>query len=646
MARRAGLLRVLYAERSAADIDLTRRHLQQQAPHIRLEVIHSAREVFQRLPAGAPCPCDVLLLDYRLPGENALEVLKAVGERGLDLPVVLVTGQGDEEVAVQALRLGAADYLVKRPGYLHKLPATLENAHHRAQVRREQAALGEREERFRQLAENIQEVFWLTDPAKNQMLYISPGYEKIWGRTCASLYAEPRNWLEAIHPEDRQRVLQEALTRQVEGTYDEEYRIVRLDSSLRWIRDRAFPVRNAAGQVYRIAGVAEDITKHKELETQFLQAQKLEAVGQLAGGVAHDFNNLLTIISGYSELLLKHLEKDDPRTALVGEVQTAADRGAVLVRQLLAFSRRQVAQPEILDLNAVIAALEKMLRPLIREDIELRVELAPALGQVRADRGQLEQVLLNLVVNARDAMPQGGQLRIATSALDLDHGQAQQRGIGLPGPYVVLSVRDTGVGMDAATQARIFEPFFTTKEPGQGTGLGLATVYGIVRQSGGAIQVHSKPGKGTTFEIYLPRAAGGESAAASAEISPEAVRGAETLLLVEDEEGVRRLVGLLLREAGYTVLVASRGEEALQLGTQHQGPIHLVISDMVMPGMRGSELAERLQGLHPALKVLFISGYAEQIAGLQELAEPGVAFLQKPFRQEALLLKVRQVLDA
>ncbi|MBI2502107.1 MAG: PAS domain S-box protein [Candidatus Latescibacteria bacterium] len=387
----------------------------------------------------------------------------------------------------------------------------------------------------------------------------------------------------------------------------------------------------------------EDLRTLKAMEQQLSQSQKMEAIGQLAGGVAHDFNNLITIISGYSDIMLRALSPAHPHHPHLKEIQQAADRGAGLVRQLLAFSRKQVLAPKVLDLNTVVKDLEKMLHRLIGEDVELVTKLAPDLGQVKVDPGQMEQVLINLAVNARDAMPQGGKLIIETSNTELDETYAARHAIVKPGPYVLLAVSDTGTGMDEETQKHIFEPFFTTKELGKGTGLGLATVYGLVKQSGGYIWVYSEPGKGTSFKIYLPRVEEGVVQAVREE-PLQVGRGAETVLLVEDERALRELAVFILREAGYTVLEAGRGDEALQLSAAHQGPIHLVVTDMVMPGMSGRVLVERLVTSNPELKVLYMSGYSEEVVERQGALGAGAVFLHKPFISSALLLKVREAL--
>jgi CheY-like chemotaxis protein len=371
----------------------------------------------------------------------------------------------------------------------------------------------------------------------------------------------------------------------------------------------------------------------------------MEAVGRLAGGVAHDFNNLLTVIGGYSDLLLSGL---DPGHLLYGHaaaINDAAARATALTRQLLAFSRRQVLQPTVLDLNVVVTETSKMLRRLIGEDIALVTTLESALGRVNADPGQLEQVILNLAVNARDAMPHGGRLTLETANVQVGEAEAHQQVGVMPGRYVRLAVHDTGIGMDAATQAHLFEPFFTTKEPDKGTGLGLASVYGIVTQSGGHIQADSAHGRGTTFRIYLPRFEEGIEAVEPAAAPPTSLQGLETVLLVEDEVGVRGVAQRILQAAGYTVLAASDGEEAVRLCAQHAGPIHLLLTDVVMPGMSGPALASRLEAMRPAMKVMYMSGYTEDAMVHHDLLDPGTVFLAKPFTPEILVRIVRKSLD-
>jgi signal transduction histidine kinase len=384
--------------------------------------------------------------------------------------------------------------------------------------------------------------------------------------------------------------------------------------------------------------------RERHLEAQIFQAQKIEAVGRLAGGVAHDFNNVLTVIMGYCDLIEKGLRAEDPLRRYAVEGQKNLGRAASLTKQLLAFSRKQILSPQPIDLNAVVSGMEDMLRRLIGEHVDLVVAPAPALRITKADRGQIEQVIMNLAVNARDAMPEGGKLTIETANVDLDEAYARGHLPVKPGSYVMLAVTDTGVGMDEETTRRIFEPFFTTKEMGKGTGLGLSTVYGIVKQSGGYIWVESSPGRGTAFKIHLPPSL--EAAARPPAFKPAAdsASGTETILVVEDEDGIRELVSKVLGLGGYTVLSAAGGKEAAAAVDRHEGPIHLMLTDMVMPGMSGPELADRLKSKHSSMKVLYMSGYADDAVLRHGELAPGMPFLQKPFTSATLTQKIREVL--
>jgi two-component system cell cycle sensor histidine kinase/response regulator CckA len=389
--------------------------------------------------------------------------------------------------------------------------------------------------------------------------------------------------------------------------------------------------------------IAEDVTERRALEDQFRQAQKMEAVGRLAGGVAHDFNNLLMVVSGYTEVLLEQLDQDDPLLPKVQAIQQAADRATTLTRQLLAFSRKQLLELKVVDVNAIVADMERLLRPLIGENIELTTKLTPSVGHTRADAGQLEQVIMNLVVNAKDAMPSGGKILIETREADVDAARREHSLIEA-GTYILLSVSDTGAGMDPETQSRIFEPFFTTKEKGKGTGLGLSTVYGIVKQSGGYIFAQSEMGCGTTFRIYLPRVADPTQHPGLAKHAQGPTGGSETVLLVEDEESVRELVRETLKSKGYTVMEASDGVAGMKAAETYQGTIDILITDVVMPGMSGRELAQRVSAARLEIKVLYLSGYTEDAIIHEGVLEPGTAFLQKPFTLHALARKVREVL--
>jgi two-component system cell cycle sensor histidine kinase/response regulator CckA len=407
------------------------------------------------------------------------------------------------------------------------------------------------------------------------------------------------------------------------------------------------PLRTAEGELQGAICMALDITDRKQLEEQLRQAQKMEAVGRLAGGIAHDFNNLLMVIQGYADLLTERLADGDPLRRNAEQIQTASQRATSLTRQLLAFSRKQMLAPKVLSVQSVVAEMEKILRRLIGEDIQLETSSAPDLGLIKADRSQIEQVILNLAVNARDAMPEGGRLTIETANVELDKAAAHPPAVLSPGKYVMLAVTDNGCGMDAETQAHIFEPFFTTKEKGKGTGLGLATVYGIVKQSGGYVWVYSEPGRGTSFKVYLPRiedeqAVRGRDGRTDAKSLP---RGSETVLLVEDEKGVRELAREYLELVGYTVIEAEDGHTALELAAMHVGPIQLLMTDVVMPGISGRELAGRVKTIRPDIKILFMSGYADQAVVHHGILDTDAALLQKPFTMAALAAKLREILS-
>ena len=518
-----------------------------------------------------------------------------------------------------------------------------------AERKQAEEALTESEQRYRMMGEGILHQVWTAQP-DGKLDYVNGRTLRYFGRTAEEMLGE--GWQNVVHPDDLPACAGRWARSLATGEpYEVEFRLRRADGAYRWHLGRATAGRDADGRIIKWFGTSTDIDDQKTAEAslrsseeQLRQSQKLEAVGQLAGGIAHDFNNLLTVINGNSDLLLRGIS-DEKQSERVHEIKKAGERAAQLTRQFLAFSRKQVLQPVVLDLNTVIPDTDKMLRRLIGADVDFLTALEPELWQVRADPGQIEQVLMNLAINARDAMPKGGKLTIQTANVHLDEAYARRHAAVRPGPYVMLAVSDTGHGMDAETQKRIFEPFFTTKEKGKGTGLGLSTVYGIVKQSGGHVWVYSEVGRGTTFKVYLPRVA--EAADTHAQVPPPAAapQGSETVLLAEDEEVLRKLARDILELSGYHVLAATDCQNALSLCERHEGPIHLLLTDVVMPQMSGRELAERARALRPAMRVLYMSGYTDDSIVHHGVLDAGVAFLEKPFTPDAMARKVREVLD-
>ncbi len=706
---------------------------------------------------------DVIMLDLSLPDAEGLETLVRTHVQAPNIPIVVLTGLDDEDLAVKAVREGAQDYLVKGQVTGRVLVRAMRYATERKRAVEE---LQRSEEYFRSLIENALDIITVLDE-KGIVRYGSPSLERVLGYRVSALNGA--SILKLIHPDDQQQVLRKLATgvenpgltqefhfrmKHSDGTWrvleaigkrsdvnsavggfvvnsrditertrgeealqkaNETLRAVietsplaiysldlqgtvkswnraaesifgfpaaeainaplpivfpediahfyaRLDQSVRGHLEEGTEgrfrrkdgsaidvsmwnaqLRDAGGSVTGIVVAVADNTERKRLEEQVRQSQKMEAVGRLAGGVAHDFNNLLTVITGYCQMLLDQLSPSDPLSEDMQQVLKAADRATTLTRQLLAFSRQQIVQPKVVDLDALVKDMDHILKRLVGEDIELTIK--GCCGHVRVDPGQIEQVIVNLVVNARDAMPHGGKLIIETGNRDFGpHSTQHLSGLG-PGAYVLLAVSDTGIGIDAATCSHLFEPFFTTKERGRGTGLGLSTSYGIVKQNHGEILVYSKPGLGTTFNIYLPRV--NEPVDVETKPVTEWTRqhGAETVLIVEDEEGVRRVMHDMLQQIGYRVLVACGGRQAMDLWRTAEDPIHVLITDVVMPRMGGRELAERLREDAPGLKVLFVSGYTDSAIVHDGVLDAGTHFLQKPFTVEQLAGKVREVLE-
>jgi PAS domain S-box-containing protein len=511
------------------------------------------------------------------------------------------------------------------------------------QIYRIRRQLVQREELFRLISENAMDMIAVVDPA-GRTLYNSPAYARILGLAEEELTGS--SYFDHVHPDDvyaAQQAVQAATSTNPGGTV--QYRMRHKDGNWHVIESGASAILDPQGKVQKFVVVNRDVSEQRQLEEKFRQAQKMEAVGRLSGGVAHDFNNLLGVIIGYAEFLQESLEPENSLRGSVDEILKAGKRAASLTRQLLAFSRQQVLDPKVIDFNAIVLDMDKMLRRLIGEDIELSTVLGADLGRIKADQGQLEQVLLNLVVNARDAMPEGGKLLIDTQNMVMDEAFVRRYPYPVQqGPYVCLMVTDSGIGMDAETKARAFEPFFTTKEKGKGTGLGLSTVYGVVKQSGGYIDIYSTPGAGTTFKIYLPRV----QEAITADLptgTATSFTGTETILLAEDETSLRTLTRNTLEMCGYKVLEAKDGVEALEVSDRYKGPIDLLLTDMVMPGMGGHALAQELTRRRPEIRLAFMSGYTGQSVGSQGPVDPGSVFLMKPFTREVLTRKIREALD-
>ncbi len=758
------MTRILLVEDSPADAKLVVHELRRVDPAVEVERVETAEALQAALAAGA---WDAVISDWAVPGFSALEALAIVRATANDVPFIIVSGTIGEELAVEAMRAGAHDYVLKDK--LARLAPAIEREIRESRLRADHRR---QEARFRALIEKSAEAVLLTgrDAAIG---YASPAASSIFGRSTEELVG--KRTLDFVHPEDRERVVSMMASVRgpdhVVGT-TVEFRLVRPDGAVRCVaatgtnllddpsvgavvanmRDVTDTLRAAeelraaqarfsrlsesgvigiitadvhgkildandayanmigyprealvSGEVgwaslippdlYEVTARASaelvergvvasfesaaihkngtrvpmlvglamleypvtiafavDLSEKKraeqelrKTEEQLRQAQKMEAIGRLAGGIAHDFNNVLSVVLSYAEMLLADLTPDDLRHGDVQEIFRAGQRAADLTRQLLMFSRQEVVEPKVLDLNELMASVDKMLQRLLGEDVELVTCAGVQLGKIRADPSSIEQVVMNLVVNARDAMPTGGKLTIETTNVVLDDDYVRTHVGTHPGPHVLLAVTDTGIGMDAATKARIFEPFFTTKPKEKGTGLGLSTVFGIVHQAGGSIWVYSEPGMGTTFKVYLPCIEGTIATSRSRVAAPAG--GTETILLVEDESQVRVVARGILRRQGYTVIEAARANEAIKLCEQHAGEIHLLLTDVVMPQMGGPALATHLQQLRPTMKVLCMSGYTDDSVVRHGILSSDIAFLQKPFTTESLARKVREVLD-
>ena len=633
-------VRILLLEDVPADAALIQRELTKAGLVFVSQQVDTRVAFEEALRIFAP---DVILSDHGLPGFDGAAALQFVRERFPALPVILVTGSLNEETAVEFMKAGAADYVLK--DHLTRLPQAIKRALRESRLREERelavAALRASEEQYRALFENTPYPMWVFDLETHRLLAVNGAAIAHYGYRREEFLTLK---IEDLRPPEDIPALEQHLATKEAGYHTTgPWRHRKKDGTLIEVQTSGHEITFAGRRAELV--VIDDVTERKRLEEQFRQAQKMEAVGRLAAGVAHDFNNLLTAILGTTDLMIEDLPADDPDREGLLDIRGAAERAAVLTRQLLTFSRQQVVSPRMLRLNELITDLVKLLRRLLGEDVTIASALAPDCGAVKADPGQLEQVLVNLAVNARDAMPNGGRLTIETRNVDLDADYPTERVMIPAGRYVMLAVTDNGTGMDAQTNARIFEPFFTTKPVGKGTGLGLATVYGVVQQSGGYIWLYSELGHGTSFKIYLPRVDADGPQPAEEEQRASALDGSETVLVAEDEEAVRLIIAKALEARGYRVLSARDGSEALELAAGHGG-IDLLVTDVVMPDMNGRELSRCLTEARPNLRTLYLSGYTDDAMLHRGVLQEGVAFLQKPFSLGALARKVRDVIEA
>jgi PAS domain S-box-containing protein len=637
----SGQISILHLEDNARDAELIKHRLQVGGIAANISLVTSREEFEAALDRGV---FDLVLCDYNLPGYHGISALQLARHVQPDASVIMISGSVGEDEAVKCLQSGATDYLLKQrlDRLVPAISRALKDAEDRRSRERTEAALQERERRLSSIFDAVDDMlFYIEVEASGtyRMVSVNPAFaastglhaERIIGKTFDAVFPTPEVGLGHFGQAIRER----------RGVRWEE--TVELPNGRRTGEISVTPVFDSNGRCTHLVGAVHDITERRQLEAQLLQAQKMESVGQLAGGIAHDFNNLLTVINGLAELVLDKVHEGtlDGVDADLDEIRRAGERAAGLTRQLLAFSRKQIMRPQVMNLSAVVSDLAKMLQRLLGEDIELTIA-ATAPAFVHADRGQIEQVITNLSVNARDAMPQGGALAIEVNSETIDDEGST---IAEPGMFVTLVVRDTGTGMDEDTRRQIFEPFFTTKGAGKGTGLGLSTVYGIVKQSNGHIRVDSEVGRGARFTIYLPQAKDA-AAAQLRESVPSEQGGTETVLIVEDVIGVRHLMTRVLESAGYTVLSAGTGVEAIAVLDGYPHRVDLLITDVVMPGMSGRELAERVCATRPELQMLYMSGYTDDVVLRHIVLEQGTPFISKPFTKAQLLSMIRQLLGA
>lgn len=640
------LIKILIIEDYEDDVLLLLHHLSKGGLKIEYKVAETATQMQTYLAENS---WDLVISDYALPGFDGLSALKILQKSKQDIPFIIVSGAIGEETAVAVMKAGAHDYIMKDE--LSRLvPAIrreLKEATERQERRRIQRELAESEARYRLLAENVSDVIWTMNMDFN-FTYISPSIERILGYTIQeAMELQLRKIITKSSLDIAIRTYRKLFSlisekKEINNKFSRlELQMIDKNGDIHWSEVSISFLMDKHKIPYGLIGTARDITERKTLEEKIIESQKMEAINRLAGGIAHDFNNLLTVIKGYCELGLFKVSKLDPLYQNFEHIHRATERAGLLTRQLLAFSRRQVLKPVIINLNKIINEIKPMLKRIIDEDIELITLLDPDIGNIQVDAGQIEQVVMNLAANARDAMPGGGQLKISTTRAYIDKTIIQENLEIATGPYSILEISDTGEGMDENTKAHVFEPFFTTKKESKGTGLGMASVYGIVKQSGGFIELQSKPKIGTRITIYFPQIDQPANKTETTKIRKPQQGGKETILLVEDEEVVRNLIANVLRMHGYTVLEAAQAGDALLICEKQADAIDMVLTDIVMPRMNGKELVERIRSQHKKMKVLFISGYSETV----QFSKSDENYLQKPFQPVELLEKVRHILD-
>ncbi len=598
---------------------------------------------------------DIVLSDYSMPQFSAHEALSMLQESGMDIPFIVISGGIDEKTAVDLMKAGAQDYLYK-DNLARLIPIVireLKESEIRQERKQAKEALQQSQEMLQLVIDNIPEhVFWKNRNSVylgcNKNFLEATGLEKpedIIGKTDYDLPWKQKE--SDFYRECDRRIIETGIPEFhiIESLHNTEGQYV-------WLDTNKVPLRDSDGDIIGILGTFEDITERKlaaekntQLEQQLHQSQKMEAIGRLAGGIAHDFNNLLTVIIGYSKMAMRSIDEESDAWKKIDEINNAGERAAALTRQLLAFSRKQIIKPQIINLNAIVADMKKMIGRLIGENVKLTTNLHSDLGNIKADQGQIEQIILNLTINARDAMPEGGNVTVLTSTVTMNEETDISQFKLPPGNYAKLSVIDTGCGMDEDTQSQIFEPFFTTKDVNKGTGLGLSTVYGIVQQNKGAIAVESTVGEGTVFQIYFPLTAESPPVKDSKPLLPEMLKGKEKILLVEDEEKVRELMCELLRSNGYDVITANNGQEGLNIFEHNQDSIDLVITDVIMPKMDGKEMADRMRQQRPNLNMVYISGYTEDTISRHGMLDSNAELIKKPFDPDQFVKKIREILD-